>query len=172
MKRTSIKAAILGACLLAAGLASAESQQTSAPAPDSAPSLATAEAAAQAQQALGDCLVDSVSNADKRALVKWIFAVLARHPEVKPLADIDADEQEKIIRDGSAVFETLMADRCAIQLRAAVQKSGMDAISKSFQRLGETAMEALLQDPEVTAGVAEWMKYADTARIERAILGK
>ena len=168
MTRTSIKAIVFGACLFAAaGQVSAASQSSSTPAPPAA-----AETAAQVQQALGDCLVGSVSDDDKRALVKWIFAMLARHPDVKPLSGISAAQDEKIVRDASAVFETLMADKCAPQLRAAVRKSGTDAVGKSFERLGETAMGALLQDPSVMAGVAELMKYADTARIERAILGK
>ncbi len=174
MRRTSIKIAVFSACVLAAaGQASAESRSSSAaPLAPPAPPSATAEEAAQAQQALGDCLVNSVSNNDKQALVKWIFAMLARHPDVKPLSDISAAEDEKIVRDAGAVFETLMADKCAVQLRAAVRKSGTDAVGKSFERLGETAMGALLQDPNVMAGVSELMKHADTARIERAILGK
>lgn len=177
MTRTSMNTIVFAACLFAAvGQASAESRSSSAapPAPP-APPAATVESrleGAQAQQALGDCLVDSVSNDDKRALVKWIFAMLARHPDVKPLSDIDVAQQEKIVRDAGAVFETLMADKCAMQLRAAVRKSGTDAVGKSFERLGETAMGALLQDPDVMAGVSELMKHADTARIERAILGK
>lgn len=168
MTRTPIKSAIFSVCLLAAaGHASAESRPASASA-----TPASVETAVQVQQALGDCLVESVSEDDKRALVKWIFAMLARHPDVKPLSDINAAQDEKIVRDASAVFETLMADKCATQLRAAVRKSGTDAVGKSFERLGETAMGALLQDPNVMAGVAELMKYADTARIERAIMGK
>ncbi len=168
MTRTSIKTVVFGVCLLAAaGQISAASQPPSAPAPPE-----TVETGAQAQQALGDCLVNAVSNDDKRALVKWIFAMLARHPDVKPLSDIDAAQDQKIVRDAGAVFETLMADRCAVQLRAAVRKSGTDAVGKSFERLGETAMGALLQDPSVMAGVSELMQHTDTARIERAILGK
>jgi hypothetical protein len=168
MTRTSIKTVIFSVCLsAAAGHASAESRPSSAPA-----TSASAETPAQVQQALSDCLVDSVSEDDKRALVKWIFAMLARHPDVKPLSDINAAQDEKIVRDASAVFETLMADKCAAQLRAAVRKSGTDAVGKSFERLGETATGALLQDPNVMAGVAGLMKHADTARIERAIMGK
>lgn len=167
MTRTSIKTAIFGACLLAAGQVSAASQPAAASA-----SSDTAETGAQAQQALGDCLVASVSDDDKRALVRWIFAMLARHPDVKPLSDINAAQDEKIVRDAGAVFETLMADKCALQLRAAVRRSGTDAVGKSFERLGETAMGALLQDPSVMAGVSELMQHADTARIQRAILGK
>jgi hypothetical protein len=59
-----------------------------------------------------------------------------------------------------------------VQLRDAVRKSGTEAVGNSFQRLGETAMEALLQDPEVTAGISDLLKHADTARIERAIIGE
>jgi len=167
MTRTSIRTAIFAACLLAAGQVSAASQPAAASAPND-----TVDTGAQAQQALGDCLVASVSEDDKRALVRWIFAMLARHPDVKPLSDIDAAQDEKIVRDAGAVFETLMADTCALQLRAAVRRSGTDAVGKSFERLGETAMGALLQDPDVMAGVAELMQHADTARIQRAILGK
>lgn len=173
MTRHSIKAMIFGACLcVAIGQAAAEPQKTFAPAAQTPAPANPAIQAEQEQQALGDCLVNSVSNADKSALVKWIFSMLARHPDVKPFSDIDVVQQEQITRDAGAVFEALMADRCAAQLSAAVKTSGSAVISKSFERLGDTAINGLLRNPDVAAGLADIMKYANTARIERAIKGE
>ena len=170
MTRTSIKSVVFGVFLLvAAGRASAESRVSSV---SPSPAVATVAQAGQAQQALSDCLVDSVTNAEKRVLVQWIFAIVARHPDVKPLADIDPAEEEKINRTASAVMETLIADRCITQVREVMRGNGASAIGKSFEVLGETAMEALLQNPDVSAGAAGLLKYADMARIERAILEK
>lgn len=131
-----------------------------------------AEHAAQTQRALSECLVRSTSEEDRRALVAWIFMVVSHHPDVRSMVALGPKDEERIGRQASAVFETLLADRCAPQIRAAARYSGTEAIKQSFQYLGETAMGTLLEHPDVTSTVKDSLKYADESRIDRALQGE
>lgn len=130
---------------------------------------AAARAATDPERALSDCLLASVSAEDKRTLVMWIFAVMAQHPDVRPLTAIDAAAEERIGRAASAVFQRLITEQCAPQVREVVRRSGTDAIGSSFQKLGEAAMESLLAHPDVANAIPGMLKYADTAAFERVL---
>jgi hypothetical protein len=134
------------------------------PAPDEPPTVYDTPDADQVQRALTECLV-------KETLVKWIFAVVSHHPEVKPMVTMTPKQEEQIARAAGGVFESLIADECASEIRVAMARSGDQAIGQSFQFLGETAMGSLVEHPEVRAAVNELSKYTDSKRIERALKG-
>lgn len=166
--KTTLFAVALGACLLAtAGTASADMRKST----DRSAEDVAADAV-RAKQALSNCLVASVGADDKRALVEWIFAVLSRHPDVKPLTRIDDAQYERITRQASAIVESLLAERCTESFREVVRLAGTDAIGESFEKLGETAMSSLLEDESVRAASGDIAKYADPVRIQRALKGK
>ncbi len=164
--KTLLFAAVVSLCPLASAMAQERAASAQSP-----PSMDTAQAAA-AQQALSLCLVKSTSERDKQALVKWIFAVVSRHPEVRPMVNLSAKEDEAIGRAASALLESLLAEKCTSEIRTAVERSGNDAIKQSFEYLGKTAMETLLEHPDVNAAAANLGKYSEAARIERALGGK
>jgi hypothetical protein len=163
--KTNVHALALGACLaLVAGAAAAAPSTPK----DRSPEDVAADAM-RAKQALSDCLVSSVDADDRRVLVEWIFGVLSRHPDVKPLTRIDDAQYERITRRASELVESLLLDRCIDQFREVSRKAGTEAIGESFEKLGETAMSSLLEDGSVRAASGDIAKYADPARIGRAL---
>ena len=166
--KTNMCALVLGACLsLAAGGAAADPLKSGNRSAED-----VAAEAVRAKQALSDCLVSSVNADDKRVLVEWIFGVLSRHPDVKPLTRIDDAQYERITRQASELVMSLLTERCTAQFVEVSRKSGTEAIGESFEKLGETAMSSLLEDSSVRAASGDIAKYADPARIERALKGK
>ena len=124
------------------------------------------------QDALTTCLLGSTTEEDRRTLVKWIFLVMSRYPDVAPMMTVQDDERQRINRQAGGIFERLMVDNCGSELKLALRKSGTDAISKSFEVLGETAMGALLEDPDVNAASASLMAEVDMGRLARTLEGK
>ncbi|RYZ72022.1 MAG: hypothetical protein EOP91_09275 [Lysobacteraceae bacterium] len=124
------------------------------------------------QDALTTCLLGSTTEGDRRTLVKWIFLVMSRYPDVAPMMTVQDDERQRINRQAGGIFERLMVDNCGSELKLALRKSGTDAISKSFEVLGETAMGALLEDPDVNAASASLMAEVDMGRLARTLEGK
>jgi hypothetical protein len=122
------------------------------------------------QEALTQCLMKSTSPDDKRVLVKWVFAVIAQHPDISSMTQIDAAQRSTIDREAAKVFEQLLADQCAGPLRTAMKQSGTDAIGKSFQTLGASAATDMLQNPQVVMNGASLMKHLDMQRILMALI--
>ncbi len=122
------------------------------------------------QEALTQCLMKSTSPNDKRVLVKWVFAVIAQHPDIASMTQIDAAQRSAIDRDAAKVLEQLLADQCAGPLRTAMKQSGTDAIGKSFQALGTSAATDMLQNPQVVASGAGLMKHLDMQRLLLALI--
>ncbi len=124
----------------------------------------------RAQDALTRCLIESTSPDEKRVLVKWVFSVIAQHPDISAMTRIDPAQRSVIDRDAAKVFEQLLADQCAAPLRVAMKQSGTDAIGKSFQALGTSAATDMLQNPQVVSSGAGLMKHLDMQRILLALI--
>lgn len=175
-----MKTVMLTAMLSLAALASMTPAPVSAAQPQAAtPAPAPARVAqaapkvvptVRAQDALTKCLVESSSPEDKRILVKWVFAVIAQHPDIASMTQIDAAQRLVIDRAAAGVFEKLLAEQCAAPLRAAVKQSGTDAIGRSFQALGTSAATDMLQNPQVMSSGAGLLKHLDMQRILIALI--
>lgn len=173
-----MKTVMLTAMLSLAALASmtpapvsAAQPQAATPAPARvAPAAPKAVPTVRAQDALTKCLVESSSPEDKRILVKWVFAVIAQHPDIASMTQIDAAQRLVIDRAAAGVFEKLLAEQCAVPLRAAVKQSGTDAIGRSFQALGTSAATDMLQNPQVMSSGAGLLKHLDMQRILIALI--
>lgn len=171
-----MKTVMLTAMLSLAVLASMPSAPVSAAQPQTTAPARVAPAApktvpiVRAQDALTKCLVESSSPEDKRILVKWVFAVIAQHPDIASMTQIDAAQRLVIDRDAAVVFEKLLAEQCAAPLRAAVKQSGTDAIGRSFQALGTSAATDMLQNPQVMSSGAGLLKHLDMQRILIALI--
>jgi hypothetical protein len=122
------------------------------------------------QEALTQCLMKSTSADDKRVLAKWVFAVIAQHPDIASMTRIDTVQRTAIDREAAKVFEQLLADQCAGPLRTAMKQSGTDAIGRSFQALGTSAATDMLQNPQVVTSGASLMKHLDMQRILLALI--
>lgn len=170
--KIEISKALLSLTLLplAALPVSAAQPQPAAPSRPAAQSAPKAASPIRAQDALTRCLIESTSEDEKRILVKWVFSVIAQHPDIASMTRIDAAQRTTIDRDAAAVFETLLADQCAAPLRVAMKQSGTDAIGRSFQALGTSAATDMLQNPQVVSSGAGLMKHLDMQRILMALI--
>jgi hypothetical protein len=119
--------------------------------------------------ALGKCLVETTTAADKQALVRWMFATAALHPAVKSLAPVAPAARENANREVARLFERLLSDSCNTQTRQAMQYEGELALQTGFQILGQVAGRELFADPAVAAGMGELEKHLDTKKLQRAL---
>lgn len=117
---------------------------------------------------LGKCLVASTTLADKGALVKWMFATAALHPEVKSIASVTPAERTGFNRDTARLFERLVTESCKAQTQQAVKYEGAVALQVAFQLLGQVAARELFADPAVAAGMAELERHFDKQKLEAA----
>ena len=121
------------------------------------------------QDKLSACLTTSATEGDKAALIRWVFVAMSTHPLTESLATIPADQRATIVREGSAVFQKLMAETCGAETVGTLKYEGTEALGKAFEVLGQTAMEGLMSHPNVQAAISELASHLDQAKFEKLL---
>ena len=94
---------------------------------------------------------------------------MSTHPLTESLATIPADQRATIVREGSAVFQKLMAETCGAETVGTLKYEGTEALGKAFEVLGQTAMEGLMSHPNVQAAISELASHLDQAKFEKLL---
>lgn len=118
---------------------------------------------------LGKCLVSSTTPADKGALVKWMFATAALHPEVSSIAAVTSEDRTRLNRDTARLFERLVTETCRGQTQEAVKYEGAVALQTAFQLLGQVAARELFAAPAVMEGLADLQRHFDVKKLEQVL---
>ena len=113
---------------------------------------------------LGRCLVKATTSTDKRALVKWMLATAALHPDLKAIAAVSAQQHDAFNQAVGTLFERLLTHSCRQQAQQAAKFEGPSSIEASFQILGQVAARELFADPSVAAGMAEVTKHVESRK--------
>lgn len=116
--------------------------------------------------ALGRCLVESTSHADKTNLVRWIFAISSLHPEVAPISNITDEQRKRMQQQTADMFQRLMTQSCRDETKQAVRYEGAQmAIQTSFGLLGQIAMKEMMGHGEVNAGFERFAQHVDAEKL-------
>jgi len=121
---------------------------------------------------LAKCLVRSTTQEDKVLLVRWMFATMALHPDVKYLARVSAAERTRLDKQVATLIESLLTKSCLSEARDALQNEGGATFETSFNVLGQVAARELFAHPDVAAGNAELAKMFDAQKLEKALASK
>jgi hypothetical protein len=114
------------------------------------------------------CLVRATTAQDKVALVRWIFANAALHPEVKTISAVSPAQLSGFNKEAAQLVERLLTQDCKAQTSEAVKNEGAVVLQTSFRVLGEVAMNGLMTDPQVQKGFAEFSTYFDAQKLRDA----
>lgn len=110
---------------------------------------------------LSRCLVTKTSEADKLALVRWIFTAIAAADGVKDLTKVNDEQRESLARETAAIFTRLVTKDCRTEAAAAIKNDGPSAMQASFGVLGQIAMQGLMGDESVVKSMDRVDKYFD-----------
>jgi hypothetical protein len=133
--------------------------------------FATPAAAGPATDTLSTCLVQHTSPADRQLLVRWIFAAMASHPDVKDMSAVKPEVARKLNQDTGALFQDLVVERCRAETTAAFAADGQAAINGAFEVLGKVATQGLMGDPKVDAFIAGMAANLDPAKLAEVLGG-
>ena len=128
--------------------------------------LASNAIAGPATDALAACLADSTTGKDRKDMARWVFTVMASHPDMKTLSVVKPSDREEMDKKLAALFTKLMTETCPVQARAAMEKEGAAAFQGAFSVFGQLAMQELMSNPAVNASITEFTKYLDKAKID------
>ena len=115
------------------------------------------------------CLVSSTTAAERTALVQWVFATAALHPDVRALAVASDADRDRLNRAMGILLERLLTQACLSETREALRFEGGGTIEASFNVLGQVAGRELFSAPSVTASMAGFSKYLNEKKIKEAL---
>ena len=111
--------------------------------------IGTPAVAAPPSDALGKCMVDHASEADRTTLIRWVFAIMAASPKVQSLATVSQAQRDELSRQSGQLLSRLITVDCRAEAVASIKLNGAKTLKDSAGVLGETAMEGLMGDPAV-----------------------
>lgn len=115
------------------------------------------------------CLLQSTAPGDQTVIVRWLFAAMASHPDIRDMATISPAQIETGNRAMGALFERLMTEDCPGELRNAFRAEGDRSIEHAFNILGEKAGTDLMGNPDTAAAILKLMQHVDLAKIGRVL---
>ncbi|MHB8914272.1 MAG: hypothetical protein ACYC4K_00500 [Thiobacillus sp.] len=119
--------------------------------------------------AIGQCFANSTTGKDRIELARWVFASMALHPDVVSSSSITPQKREAINQSTGALFNRLLAESCAKEVKEAVKFEGQAALKTAFESLGKLAMQELMSNPAVGAGFSGFEKYVDMKKVKKAL---
>ena len=119
------------------------------------------------------CLAENTTGKDRKDFARWLFVSMGAHPTMREIAKIPADAAEESSKTAGLLLTRLLADSCPKEAQAAFKAvGGTSAMQGAFSLIGQLAMQELMSDKEVAAGMAVLEKYLDSARIQTATTPK
>ncbi len=109
-------------------------------------------------------LVSKSSEADKTALVQWIFAAASKNPALASMVSLTAAQSEVYNRKGAELLQRLVTQDCRAQAIEALKNEGSGVIETGFPVLGEIAGRGLMIEPHVGMEMQKLSAYLDEAR--------
>jgi hypothetical protein len=120
-----------------------------------------------AVEAFSKCLTDNSSGKDRIVLMRWIFTVIAAHPDLADLSNVTAEQRTAASKEAGMLFTRLIGETCSVESKAA-SAADPNALRNAFGALGQTAMQELMGNNTVSADFSEIAKYIDAAKIRAA----
>lgn len=131
--------------------------------------LAPAAQAGTYGEALGKCMVERSTDADKQQLVEWIFSALAYNPRISQYARVSPEQHAQIDARMATLFGKLLSEYCRDEARKALRYEGSAAMGDAFQMLGEVAGRQIFDSPEVTEGVKGFTHFIDMRQLQETL---
>ncbi|GAL04014.1 hypothetical protein ACFFLZ_09975 [Photobacterium aphoticum] len=127
-----------------------------------------AVAAGPASLNLGYCVNDNMTGKERKALAKWVFFGMSVHPEMSPYANVAKAEIKKSDKYVAALITRLLTKDCVNETKVAIRSEGSLAIQAAFEMVGSTAMQELINNPDVAkamGGFEQYLNQADFAKL-------
>lgn len=116
---------------------------------------------------LGKCLVSATTSTQKATLVRWMFSMMALHPEVRSSAAITAAQRTALSKEMALLFQELLTESCRTEALEAIQYEGASTIEASFSLLGQVAARELFAHPAVAEGMSEFGQFIDEEKMKQ-----
>lgn len=107
------------------------------------------------------CFSDSTTGRDRKNLAKWLFTLMALHPDVANISAISTKDREETEKSVGLLFNRLFTETCRAEVKASFSSGDTSSAVAAFEYLGRLAMQELIADENVKNGFSNVNKYID-----------
>lgn len=111
------------------------------------------------QPSLSQCIALHTTGADRILTARWLFAVMAKSPQIADLAAVTPERTAELDKAFARLMVRIANQDCINQLRPLAAGNLKDAFEQVGKGLGETAMGELMGGKEVDKGIAAYTEY-------------
>lgn len=119
---------------------------------------------------LSNCLVKSTTATDKKIVLQWTFVALSTHPDLKAYSNVTDVQKDQLDKNLAMVLQRILVEQCSSQTKAVIAAEGVQAVGDSFQELGRTTGEEILENPEVKSQLKGVLRYVDLNKLVMTFL--
>lgn len=123
--------------------------------------------AATPTETFGECLIDNLNGKERKELAKWVFFAMSSHPEIKTYSKATSNDITESDKYFGNLVTRLLTEDCSNEMNAA--KVDPQAMEKAFELVGVVAMQELMTNQEVTAAMANYIKYINQEKINKIL---
>jgi hypothetical protein len=158
---------LLFCCLVLNGSLMAEERNLSSQMPNSNNDDRSILKPAMAEQLMSECLINSMTEEDKRKLIRLLFIALSQNPNVSDLSNNTPAVREEVARDASKVLDAMLLDKCLAQAHNLLKDRNTEGLGNAFEKINSLLYWGLVKHPSVESAVDNYLEYMDVGRIER-----
>ena len=108
-----------------------------------------------------NCLMQNTTERDKVVLVRWMFSAVAQHSALESEFNIPLEKSTNHEIAVADYMQYILGSICLEEAKNVLNFEGEDAFVKSFEYLGELAMMSLIDDPNVSSALENWIIHLD-----------
>jgi hypothetical protein len=110
---------------------------------------------------LSRCLISSTDDADKIAVMRWMFGAMSVHPELADLSSTTLSQRTASDISMARLFKRLMMKDCRTEADQLMTVSGESGFEAAFEVLGQSAMITLMNNDRVNEAILNYVQYLD-----------
>ena len=114
-----------------------------------------------------NCLMQNTTERDKVVLVRWMFSAIAQHSALESEFNISSEKATNHEIAVADYMQYILGSICIEEAKNVLNYEGEEAFAKSFEYLGEVAMMSLIDDPNVSRALENWIIHLDPNFIKK-----
>jgi len=128
--------------------------------------------AGPASDALGTCMIDSLTGKERKQLAQWTFFAMAAHPDIKAFSKISSDDQKNIDEFVGKLLTRLLTEDCVAQAKATTKTNNQQEFKMAFELVGKVAMQELMSNQAVNTSITGFTKFVDLEHLGKVLNNK
>ena len=127
-------------------------------------------AADTSAEALTTCLLRSLTDADRTAMIRWTLFTLSQHPAASSFVNADLDNKDAVNREMAELIRKLYSVSCKSEVREALKTGGATSFQQSFDAFSDAIALEVVENDVVDEATQEWTKYIELLELAKEIM--